>query len=96
LAARAASFLAISEGYTVALACAIVVAMGLANFTAASIGDAAGYLACFLIGTVVSGVGCLVLVRSLDARRGPERLQSAWNAMPAASPGVANSATLAR
>ena len=78
------------------LACAIVVAMGLANFTAASIGDAAGYLACFLIGTVVSGVGCLVLVRSLDARRGPERLQSAWTAMATASPGAANSATLAR
>lgn len=78
------------------LACAIVVAMGLANFTAATVGDAAGYLACFVAGTVVSGLGCLVLVRALDRRRGPERLQSAWTARPGASPAVANSATLAR
>jgi Na+-transporting NADH:ubiquinone oxidoreductase subunit NqrB len=77
------------------LACAIVVAMGLANFVAASIGDAAGYLVSFIVGTVISGVGCLVLVRSLDAQRGPARLQSAWTTMPGASPGVANSATLA-
>ena len=76
------------------LSCAIVVAMGLANFTAASIGDAAGYLACFIAGTAISGLGCLTLVRSLDAQRGPARLQSAWATGRGASPAVANSATL--
>ncbi len=76
------------------LACAIVFAQGFANFAAASIGDAAGYLASFAAGTLVSGIGCLVLVRSLDARRGPARLQDAWTA-GRASPGAGNSATLA-
>jgi predicted MFS family arabinose efflux permease len=60
------------------LACAIVIAMGLANFTGATIADAAGYGPTFIAGFLVSLVGCLVLVRSLDARRGPERLQLVW------------------
>jgi len=77
------------------LACAVVVAMGLANFTAASIGDAAGYLVCFVTGTALSALGCIVLVRSLDAGHGPARLRAAWSMRPGASPGVANSATLA-
>jgi len=68
-----------STDYTL-LACAIVVAMGLANFAAASVADAAGYGVCFLLGLGLSGAGCLVLVRALDARRGPARLQSAWTA----------------
>ena len=63
------------------LACAIVVAMGLANFTGASIADALGYAPAFVAGFVLSGVGCLVLVYSLDARRGPARLRPVW--MPA-------------
>jgi MFS family permease len=62
------------------LACAIVVAMGLANFTGASIADARGYAATFAVGVVLSGLGCLLLVRSLDARHGPERLQAVWRA----------------
>jgi MFS family permease len=60
------------------LACAIVVAMGLANFTGASIADAVGYAPTFVAGFVLSGVGCLVLVRSLDRRSGPGRLQPVW------------------
>lgn len=60
------------------LACAIVVAMGLANFTGASIADAVGYAPTFVTGFVLSGLGCLVLVRSLDRRRGPGRLQPVW------------------
>jgi MFS family permease len=60
------------------LACAIVVAMGLANFTGASIADAVGYAPTFVAGFVLSGVGCLVLVSSLDRRRGPGRLQPVW------------------
>jgi len=62
------------------LACAIVVAMGLANFTGATIADAVGYAPTFVAGFVLSGVGCLALVRSLDARRGPARLQPVWQA----------------
>jgi MFS family permease len=60
------------------LACAIVFAMGLANFTAASIADAVGYAPTFVLGTLVSGLGCIVLVRRLDAKRGPARLQPVW------------------
>jgi MFS family permease len=60
------------------LACAIVVAMGLANFTGAVIADAVGYAPTFVAGVIVSAIGCLVLVRSLDARRGPARLQPVW------------------
>jgi MFS family permease len=60
------------------LACAIVVAMGLANFAGAVIADAMGYAPSFVAGFVLSGIGCLVLVRSLDSRRGPERLQPVW------------------
>jgi MFS family permease len=60
------------------LACAIVVAMGLANFTGAVIADAVGYAPTFVVGCALSGIGCLVLVRSIDARRGPARLQPVW------------------
>jgi MFS family permease len=60
------------------LACAIVVAMGLANFTGASIADAVGYAPTFVAGFVLSGLGCLVLVHRLDRRSGPGRLQPVW------------------
>jgi MFS family permease len=60
------------------LACAIVVTMGLANFTGAVIADATGYAPTFVAGFLLSGVGCLVLVHSLDRRRGPGRLQPVW------------------
>jgi len=62
------------------LACAIVFTMGLANFTGAAIADAVGYAPTFLAGFVLSVAGCLVLVSSLDARRGPARLQPVWKA----------------
>jgi MFS family permease len=62
------------------LACAVVVAMGLASFTGAVIGDAAGYATSFAVGFGLSLAGCVVLVRALDARRGPERLQPVWTA----------------
>jgi MFS transporter, PAT family, beta-lactamase induction signal transducer AmpG len=60
------------------LSCAVVVAMGLANFAGASIADEVGYAPTFVTGMVLSGVGCLTLVRSIDVRRGPDRLQSVW------------------
>jgi MFS family permease len=59
-------------------ACAIVFAMGLANFTGATIADAAGYAPAFVTGFVLSGAGCLLLVHALDRRRGPARLQPVW------------------
>ncbi|HEX9206778.1 MAG TPA: hypothetical protein VF851_00980, partial [Steroidobacteraceae bacterium] len=62
------------------LACAIVFAMGFANFAGAAIADAAGYAVSFATGFVLSLVGCLALVRALDRRRGPVRLQPAWTA----------------
>ena len=62
------------------LACAIVFTMGLANFTGAVIADAVGYAPTFLAGFVLSVAGCLVLVSSLDALRGPARLQPVWKA----------------
>ena len=62
------------------LACAIVFTMGLANFTGAAIADAVGYAPTFLAGFVLSVAGCLVLVSSLDVRRGPARLQPVWKA----------------
>jgi MFS family permease len=66
-----------STDYTL-LACAVVVAMGLANVSAATVADALGYGATFILGLVLSAAGCLVLVRSIDARRGPARLQATW------------------
>jgi predicted MFS family arabinose efflux permease len=68
-----------STDYTL-FACAIVFAMGLANFTSAALADALGYAPTFIAGCVLSFAGCLVLVRSLDAQRGPSRLQPVWQA----------------
>jgi MFS family permease len=63
------------------LACAVVVAMGLASFTGAVIADAAGYATSFAVGFGLSLAGCLGLVRALDRRRGPVRLQPVWSAV---------------
>jgi MFS family permease len=60
------------------LACAIVFAMGLANFTGATIADAFGYAPTFVTGFLLSGIGCLALVRGIDLQRGPARLQPVW------------------
>ena len=59
-------------------ACAIVFVTGIANFIGAGIADGFGYAPTFVLGMVLSGVGCLTLVASLDARRGPARLASVW------------------
>ena len=61
------------------LACAIVVAMGLANFTGAAVGDAFGYGAAFVAGFVLSAAGVFVLVRSVDRGLGPARLAAVWS-----------------
>jgi MFS family permease len=61
------------------LACAIVFAMGLANFTGATIGDAFGYGASFIAGFVLSAAGVVVMVRSVDRGLGPTRLALVWS-----------------
>ena len=63
-------------------ACAIVVAMGLANVSAATVADAFGYGPTFVAGLILSGAGCLVLVRSVDGKLGPARLQPVWRDSP--------------
>jgi MFS family permease len=60
------------------LACAIVVAMGLANFSGAVVADTWGYWPTFVAGTVLSGIGCLTLVIALDLGAGPRRLAAVW------------------
>jgi MFS family permease len=66
-----------STDYTL-LACAIVVAMGLANVAGAALGDAFGYAPTFVAGLVLSTAGCLLLVLRLDVGRGPARLAAVW------------------
>jgi len=61
------------------LASAVVITTAVANFAAASIADATGYVPSFVTGCVLSAAGCLVLVRAIDARWGPERLQTVWS-----------------
>lgn len=66
------------------LACAIVIATGLAQFLGAVIADAAGYGPMFSIGFALSIAGCLALVRAIDRGTGPARLRDTWPA-PAAT-----------
>jgi predicted MFS family arabinose efflux permease len=66
-----------STDYTL-LACAIVVAMGLANVAGAALGDAFGYAPTFVAGLVLSTAGCLLLVLRVDVGRGPARLAAVW------------------
>ncbi|WP_293370723.1 MFS transporter [Nevskia sp.] len=60
------------------LACAVVVAQGLAAFAAAAIGDAHGYVPAFAVGFVAAMIGCALLVVALDRGRGPARLEAVW------------------
>jgi len=61
------------------LASAVVITTAVANFVGASIADAAGYVSSFAAGCALSAAGCLLLVRAIDARWGPERLQAVWS-----------------
>ena len=60
------------------LACAMVLAQGLAQFTGAALADALGYLPMFGTGLVAALAGCLLLVRALDRGAGPPRLGEVW------------------
>jgi MFS family permease len=65
------------------LACAVVLASGLAGLFAGVLGDTLGYAGAFVLSFVFSGIGCLVLVRMLDRGGGPERLAAVWPRRPA-------------
>lgn len=61
------------------MACAIVIGTGLASFTGAVFADALGYAPMMATGLLLSGVGCVVLVRALDRGAGPERVRAVWS-----------------
>jgi len=60
------------------LACAVVIAAGLANFCGALIADAWGYAPMMVASLLLSAAGCLTLLWMLDRGHGPARLQAAW------------------
>jgi MFS family permease len=60
------------------LACALVLAQGLAQFAGATLADAFGYVPMFSAGFVIALGGCLLLVRALDRGAGPRRLAEVW------------------
>lgn len=68
------------------LACAVVVAMGLASFVGASLADAFGYAPLMAAGLLLSLAGCGILVTALDRGRGPPRLQDVWQNLSASRP----------
>lgn len=68
-----------STDYTL-LACALVVAQGLASMSAGIVADLAGYAPLFTLSVLLSGAGCVALVLALDRARGPLRLQPVWRA----------------
>ena len=65
--------------YTV-FASIVVFVMAPANYLAARIADASGYVPAFAIGTFLAAAGTLALVRRLDMRPVSERVAKAWNA----------------
>jgi MFS family permease len=60
------------------LASVVVLVSSIGNVVAAIIADAFGYLSAFAIGTVLSIVGCLTLVLTLDRHPISERIALAW------------------
>jgi MFS family permease len=66
-----------STDYTL-LSCALVISQGAALIAASAIADAAGYPVLFAASVLISGGGCLLLVRAVDRGLGPQRLRSIW------------------
>jgi len=60
------------------LACAVVIATGLASFCGALIADAWGYAPMMVASLLLSAAGCLTLLWMLDRGHGPARLQATW------------------
>ncbi|GAA2051502.1 MFS transporter [Williamsia deligens] len=59
------------------LASAVVVVQGVAGFAAGIVGDAVGYVALYSSATVLSALGCVVMMRGLRGGAGPDRLREA-------------------
>lgn len=57
------------------VACAVVVAQGAAGLAAAIVGDLFGFTVMFSVATVLSGIGCAVLVMALDRGVGPSGIR---------------------
>ncbi|WP_238420145.1 MFS transporter [Gordonia sp. 'Campus'] len=57
-------------------ACAVVGVQGAAGFAAGVVGDLFGFPAVFATGLVLSGLGCLVMIRALDRGMGPEPIRA--------------------
>lgn len=68
------------------LACAVVLAGGLAGIVAGLAGDFLGYAAAFGISFLCSGIGCYILVAGLNRGRGPQRVMQVWG--PGAGTGI--------
>ena len=60
------------------LASVVVVVAGAGNLVAGVLADAMGYAATFSLGAVLSALGCVFLVRSLDRSPTHERVAQAW------------------
>ena len=60
------------------LACAVVLASGLAGVAAGVLGDTLGYAGAYGLSFFASGLGCLLLVARLDLGSGPRRLDAVW------------------
>lgn len=60
------------------LACAVVLASGLAGLVAGVLGDTLGYAGAFGLSFLFSGLGCLWLVVRVDRGSGPDRLDAVW------------------
>jgi MFS family permease len=60
------------------LACAVVLATGIAGVVAGLIGDALGYTGAFGLSFLASALGCALLVVRLDRGAGPRRLDAVW------------------
>ena len=77
-----------STDYTL-FACALVVGHGLASMSGGVVADLSGYATLFVVSVLLSGSGCLLLVRQLDSGYGPQRLSAIWStnrAMSAPAP----------
>jgi hypothetical protein len=65
------------------LASAVVVVQGAAGVAAGVVGDAFGYVALYSSATVLSALGCVVMLRGLRSGRGPDRLREVVGTAPA-------------
>lgn len=63
----------------------LVVIMGpLGNFTGAALADAAGYVPAFTAGSILALIGTLAVVRMLDQKPVPARIELVWKRAPSA------------